>query len=157
MPVHNRFFLASGNKINPEVLARSGPILQVEVSVPTPLSKFLASKEKPIPQSVTGWALIDTGATRSCVDAQALAKLGVSPIGLVETGTAGGTVPQHLYPARLRFPGEGLEVEFSSLIGANLSGQKIGDLDLIVLVGRDVLSQCILIYNGPGGFFTLAF
>ena len=157
MPVHSRFFLAPGNRINPHLLARSGPVLQVEVSVPTALSKFLASKERPVPQPLTGWALIDTGATRSCADATVLTKLGLSPIGVVEAGTAGGKIRQYLYPAKLRFPGEGLEIEFTSLIGVDLRGQKIADRELIVLLGRDVLSRCVLVYNGPGGFFTVAF
>jgi hypothetical protein len=101
--------------------------------------------------------LIDTGATRSCVDSKVIASLGVKPIGVAVTGTAGGPVQQYRYPARFRFPGEGLEIEFSSVIGVNLAGQSIGGRDIIVLLGRDVLSRCILIYNGPGGFFTLAF
>jgi hypothetical protein len=30
------------------------------------------------------------------------------------------------------------------------------DVPIVVLVGRDVLMNCVLIYNGAGGFFTLA-
>jgi len=36
-----------------------------------------------------------------------------------------------------------------SVIGVNLAGQSIGGRDIIVLQGRDVLSRCVLIYNGP--------
>jgi len=47
-------------------------------------------------------------------------------------------------------------VEFGSVIGVDLSGQSIAGQDVIVLLGRDVLSRCVLVYNGPGGSFTLA-
>ncbi len=157
MPVHNRFFLSQGNQINPAVLVQAGPLLQVEVSIPSALAQFLTAQNQSIPAPVTGWALIDTGATRSCVDSKAITNLGVNPIGVTTTGTAGGRVQQHLYPARFRFPGEALELEFSSVIGVDLSGQSIAGRDIIVLLCRDVLSRCVLIYNGPGGFFTLTF
>ena len=157
MPVHNRFFLAPGNRINPHLLARSGPVLQVEVSVPTALSKFLASKGRPVPQPLTGWALIDTGATGSCADATVLTKLSLSPHRCCGGRNGWREDSAVLDPAKLRFPGEGLEIEFTSLIGVDLSGQKIADRELIVLLGRDVLSRCVLVYNGPGGFFTVAF
>jgi len=157
MPVHNRFFLGQGAKIDPHVLAQAGPLLHVEVSVPTALGRYLAERGQPIPAPVAGWALLDTGATRSCVDASVLQKLGLSPVGVVQTATAGGMVPQYLYPARLRFPAEGLDIEFASVIGVDLKGLRIADRELIVLIGRDVLAHCVLIYNGPGGFFTLAF
>lgn len=156
MPIHNRFFL-QGNRLNPHVLAQIGPLLQVEVSVPTALERHLTAQNQPVPPPVTGWALLDTGATRSCVDQSTIARLGVNPIGTTTTGTAGGRVQQYLYPAKFRFPGEGLEIEFSSVVGVDLAGQSIASRDLIVLVGRDVLSRCVLIYNGPGGFFTLTF
>jgi predicted aspartyl protease len=132
-----------------------GPLLQVEVYVPSALEQLLIAQNQPIPPPRTGWALIDTGATKSCVDINAISTLGVNPIGVTLTGTAGGQVQQPLYPARFRFPGEAFEQEFSSVIGVDLTGQSILGQDIIVLLGRDVLAKCVLIYNGPGGFFTL--
>ncbi len=117
MPIHNRFYVAQGKDPDPRLLMSLGPLLQVEISIPTALSRVLEKREVPIPPPIMGWALIDTGATRTCADAEALSKLGVSPIGVVKTGTAGGTVDQKLYPARLRFPTEGFEIEFRSVIG----------------------------------------
>lgn len=157
MPIHNRFFLQQGNQIDPQALAQVGPLLQVEVSIPSALEQHLAAQNQPIPAPITGWALIDTGATRSCVDTKTITQLGLKPIGVTQMGTARGPVKQHLYPAKFRFPGEELEIEFSSVVGVNLTGQSVAGRDLIVLLGRDVLSRCILIYNGPGGFFTLGF
>jgi len=126
MPVHNRFFL-QGNQINPQVLVQTGPLLQVEVSIPSALEQLLNTQNQPIPSPITGWALIDTEATRSCVDKRTITQLSVNPIGITMTGTAGGQVQQYLYPAKFRFPGEGLEIEFSSVVGVDLAGQSIVD------------------------------
>lgn len=158
MPVHNRFYIdRSTNRPNPNHLVHAGPILQVEVAIPSALAQHLTEHNLPIPPSVSGFALIDTGATRSCIDVQAISTLEVSSIGITTTMTAAGPAQQNLYPARFRFPGEGLEIEFSSVVGVDLRGQSVGDQPLIALIGRDVLSRCILIYNGLGGFFTLGF
>jgi hypothetical protein len=59
-------------------------------------------------------------------------------------------------PTKLNFPGANFEIEFGSVIGVDLSGQSIAGQNVIVLLGRDVLSRCVLVYNGPGGIFTLA-
>ncbi|HHT9141405.1 MAG: aspartyl protease family protein [Planctomycetes bacterium] len=132
-------------------------MLEVEIAVPSALVQYLTTQNLSIPPSVSGFALIDTGATRSCIDEQAVSTLGVNPIGTTTTMTAAGPVQQSLYPARLRFPVHGFEVEFNSAIGVNLKGQGVGDKPLIALIGRDILAKTVFIYNGFGGFFTFAY
>jgi hypothetical protein len=52
----------------------------------------------------------------------------------------------------MSFPGTQLPgLEFSSLIGSVLAAQGI-----VGLLGRDVLSHFLLVYNGPAGMFSLA-
>jgi predicted aspartyl protease len=161
MPVHNQFFWpqvpGQPPQIGPQVLAVTGPVLQVEVCIPSDLEKLLAAQNQPIPQPVTGWALIDTGASRTAVEQSCIASLGVQPIGATKTGTAGGIHEASIYPARLRFPGQGMDMEFSSTLGVNLKGQKVGGKDLLVLIGRDVLARGVLIYNGTAGGFTFCY
>jgi hypothetical protein len=140
-------------------LQTNGPILNVLVHIPTALAQLL-SQGTPIPSPQSGIALIDTGASHTCVDESSLVKLGVNPIGVATTRTAAGPANQSRYPVRLEFPGEGLDLEFSSVTGVDLSGQAIDigaqSHPIVVLVGRDVLSQCVLVYNGPGGFYSLS-
>ncbi|HEY3125335.1 MAG TPA: hypothetical protein VGK70_14890, partial [Thermoanaerobaculia bacterium] len=65
-----------------------------------------------------------------------------------------------LYPARLTFPGTNLHaMNFSFLLGARLSGVGVSGLNvpLVALLGRDILRSFVLVYNGPGGGFTLAY
>ena len=83
MPVYNQIFFRSipdGNQIEPAALAKAGPVLAVEVSIPTALTEKLTRENKPIPQPKAGLALIDTGATHSCVDDDVISQLGVNPI-----------------------------------------------------------------------------
>ena len=38
----------------------------------------------------------------------------------------------------------------------NAYGAKLGSHGLIALLGRDLLTRCVLIYNGPDSTFTFA-
>lgn len=134
----------------PAGLQQNGPVIELQVAVPSALEQLLVRQSKPVPQPVRGRALIDTGATMSSVDDVVIRSLGVSPISLINTGTAGGPQLQSMYPARFVL-GVGWVFEFSRVTGSNLAGT-----GLIALIGRDVLSRAILVYNGSMGVFSLA-
>jgi len=103
--------------------------------------------------------MIDSGATRTAIDGTAITQLGVQPISTTLVGTAGGPVSQGVYPASLRFPGMGnMTLDFSSVVSVTLTGQGTPDgQPLICLIGRDVLANAVLIYNGPHSLWTIAF
>lgn len=157
MSIYNGFFRRKDGGFAPEALSQVGLLLPVEISVPSSLAKYLASHGQPVPEPVAGFALIDTGATKSCIDSEAARRLGLQPINTIQLGTAAGPITQFLYPATFRFPAMKLEIEFSSVVGVDLTGQSVGDKKLVALIGRDVLARFILIYNGPNGQFSLAF
>ncbi|MEE8465668.1 MAG: hypothetical protein V3S68_04270 [Dehalococcoidia bacterium] len=74
-------------------------------------------------------------------------------------GTAGGQTPASLYPARFVLAAgtsSTLTVDFNSVIGVDLSGQTIGGQNLIALIGRDILSNSLLIYNGILGVYSIS-
>jgi len=159
MPVYNSLALENvpgGQQITHAVLASNGPVLDVSVSIPQALANLYARQQIPLPSPITGIALIDTGATRSCVHGPIMGQLGVNPIGIVTSGTAAGPSPHNLFPAHFTFPAAGIDLDFSAVVGVNLSGQIINGQQLIALIGRDVLSRGILVYNGPLGAFTFA-
>jgi len=104
MPIYNQHYMKPGQIHDPVALAGAGPILQVEVNLPQALINLLSSQNKPIPASSPGFALIDTGASRTCVDSLVLSNLGISPIGVVTMGTAGGSTTCQLFPSKLSFP-----------------------------------------------------
>lgn len=160
MSIYNGLFFENdtngGQRLNPALLAHLGPILQVSVSIPQALAEFYTRQQIPLPSPITSVALIDTGATRSCVHGPVMRTLGVNPIGVVTNLTAGGPASHNLYPAHFTFPATGINIDFTSVIGADLTGHIINGQQLIALIGRDVLSLGILIYNGAMGTFSFA-
>lgn len=102
-------------------------------------------------QAVSGHALIDTGASVTCVDRHAAEQAGLP---VVDSGPmTSATHEQEIVPCyagRLRMDGFG-EVNFNKAYGANLRPQ-----GLVALIGRDLLASCVLIVNGPEGIVTLS-
>ena len=157
MPIHNRHYMDKRTRThNPASLSYAGALLEVEVNIPQPLINLLTTQNQPIPSPKTGLALIDTGASRTSVEITTLSDLGINPIGISSIGTAAGTTQCQLFPARLNFPALQLTVDFSSVLSVNLKGQKVGGNQIIVLIGRDILSKGLFVYSGNGGFFSLA-
>lgn len=135
----------------PEGLGVNGPRMSVQLEVSTALAKYLGAQNKPVPPPVAGQALIDTGATASAIDKAAVAKLGLKPIGLITLGTAGGPSRQPLYPLKVVLIPVGMAFEFESVTGCDLTGT-----GLLMLIGRDVLSRGLLVYEGTSGSYTFA-
>lgn len=101
MPIHNRFFRTPTNDFNPAGLLVVGAVVPIEIHVPPQLAEILTDQGKPIPAPVSGLALVDTGATTTCVHEPVLQQLGLNPVSLIQSGTANGPVQQSQYPARL--------------------------------------------------------
>ena len=86
MPVHNVYpaggvHPTSGQVIHPaDLLAALGLVLSVEIKVPPALAAALTSQGQPIPSPVSGYALVDTGATGCCVEESLVQGLGLQVI-----------------------------------------------------------------------------
>ncbi len=158
MPVYNYYSIKPDGSIteDPTLLRLAGPLLNVEISIPTALAQLYNQIKKPIPPPITGWALLDTGAYRTCVDNHTIQSLGVSAVGLEPTLTPAGKKDQNTYPAHFKFPGTNIDLDFGEVIGADLKGQTFNNQPIIALVGRDILSECVFIFNGKAGMYTLA-
>jgi hypothetical protein len=151
VPVHNQFLLVNGG-LNPQALAVRGPVLQVEIHLPTPLAQLYQNRGTALPQPSVGLAMVDTGASKTCVDGHVISAMSVPPLNRIEIHTPGGLTNQYLYPARFVFPGTQLPpIDFSSVIGSELAAQGI-----VALIGRDVLQHFLLVYNGTAGMFSLS-
>ena len=85
-----------------------------------------------------------------------MGNLGVNLIGVVTIGSAAGQAIHNIFPAHFTFPAAGIDLDFASVVGVDLTGQIINGQPLIALIGRDVLSLGILIYNGSLGTFSFA-
>lgn len=148
MPVYNHFYLVD-NKVDPRLLLRNGILLKVEIS---PLTQFVKELKKKTIQPQKGIALVDTGASITCVDRILLEALKIPSVGVSEVFTPSGRTQQNIYPVEISFPQANLpKISFNQVLGSKLKDQGI-----VALIGRDVLQDFILVYNGPGGFVSLA-
>lgn len=159
MPIYNSGFYRRPPEPLAAILTQIGPVSPVEIHVPQQLAQLLQSAGQPVPPAETGFVLIDTGASKSCVDTAVITALGVNPVGRGNLGTAAGQVPTSLYPARFIIAAgtpAPIHINFSSVVGVDLTGHSVGSQRLIGLIGRDILSRAIFIYNGPMSSFSLA-
>lgn len=126
-------------------LAKIGPRIPVTIFAPV-----IEGESDSAP--ISGQALIDTGASVTCIDRQAAEKAG-----LVVVGEAPMTSATHeseivpLYAGSLRINGLP-DYKMKKAYGANLDPQ-----GLVALIGRDMLASCVLIVNGLEGTVTLSF
>jgi hypothetical protein len=139
-------------------LAVTGPVLEVQIEIPSALAQSLQAANSPIPSPVTGIALIDTGASITSIDASVATRLGLNPNGVATVGTAGGARQQPTYQARLSFPGTPLPgFEHPRVLGCDLTGQMVNQQPIIALIGRDYLLHCVFVYSGGAGSWSLSF
>jgi hypothetical protein len=137
-----------------------GPVVPVGVAVSQARREALLAAGQDVPPAASVRALVDTGASCTCVDPAVLKALSLSARGSVSVHTPSTGSAAHLadeYDVSLVVPGAGthhvpLTIDAVPVIAADLAVQGIH-----AIIGRDVLQDCILIYNGTVGEFTLAF
>lgn len=142
-------------------ITQQGPLLIAFVGVSEARESALKANNVSVPNLVRVAALVDTGASATCLDPTILTTLGLTPTGstLVSTPSTGNTpVQADQYDISLLVPPAG-NSQVPLFLGT-LPALSCGDLapqGFQALIGRDVLSHCILIYNGNRGHFSLAF
>jgi predicted aspartyl protease len=134
------------------VLTQRGPIVQVTVSVGQQIAAQVLQSGGVLPAPVSGLALIDTGASVTCVDQDAATQLQLPAIDVVQVASAShAAAEQNVYPIQVEVMGLPITVNAPRAVGASLAAQ-----GLLVLLGRDVLQHCVLVYNGPAGSISLS-
>ena len=102
--------------------------------------------------------MIDTGASTTAVDEDVLQQLNISPIDQTDCSSAHGTAKISIYPLKVTFPALNLkDLPLARVLGCNLKWQTADGKDVIMLLGRDLLEDKVLIYHGKGCRVTLAF
>lgn len=134
-------------------LQARGPSLQIEISLNAILAAQYQQSGHPLPSPVTGYALIDTGASVTSVDVSILDSLGIRAVGQLPISTPSGSSNQGIYSCQFSFPGTPIPVlPFVNVVGSLLKTQGI-----LALIGRDLLRSFLLIYDGVHGSWTLSF
>lgn len=137
-----------------------GPLVKASIGVSAGREAALKAAGQPVPSFVHVTALIDTGASCTCVDPTMLAPLGLSSTGPARVTTPStGTTAVHYqqFDVCLLIAGFSLAQpifrrDTIAVVELDLKG-----LGVDVLIGRDILSECVLHYNGVTGAYTLAF
>jgi hypothetical protein len=140
-------------------LTNNAPLLTAVLRVTQARADALTAAQQPVPPMQRMIALVDTGASCTCVDPAIIQALALSPTGSTQmftpsTGAQGHITDQYdaglqIYCAMTQAP---LEIPIIAVVASDLRVQGID-----ALIGRDVLQYCLLSYNGQSGFFTLAF
>ena len=111
-----------------------------------------------VPDFQIARALIDTYASSTCIDPGVLKPLGLTATGIIPIhtpSTSGNPYQCEQFDVALGIVHPTKEPMFLPtipVIAAALAAQGIQ-----ALIGRDVLSSCLLIFDGVHGMFTFAF
>jgi hypothetical protein len=140
-------------------MTQAGPIVDVWVAISEPRRTALKKAGQTVPPPVKVRGLVDTGASCTAVDPSVIQKLQVPATGTVSvltpsTGTAAHVCNQYDVLMAI-IDAQGNPLYFGNsipVLESSLAAQGIE-----ALIGRDVLSSAILIYNGAAAVFTLAY
>ena len=143
------------------MIAPEGPMVNAALSVSDARRAALLTAGQTIPDFVPIRALLDTGASCTCVDPSVISALGLAPTGSISMVTPStGTTPHQAaeYDAALVIPagGPGQPPLIFGTIGI-VESHLFTAQGFYALIGRNVLAKCIFHYNGGTGLFTLAY
>jgi hypothetical protein len=141
-------------------ITAEGAMVTAVVAVSAARVVALRNANLPVPNPVPVRALVDTGASCTCIDPSVLSALQLSPTGTanIQTPSTGQTpvvVPQ--YDVSLVIPGARGETPLILGTVPVIATELLTAQRFHALIGRDILSRCILHYNGSIGMFTVAF
>ena len=144
MPLVEAGFLDDSGRADRSRLLRFGPSIHVTVS-------HIAHIEG-VPAPQTALALVDTGATLSCIDTELAQALQLPAVDTMEIGGVGGHRVHDVYAASVSIPSLELN-QHGRFAGVELAA---GDQVHRVLLGRSFLEGTVMIYDGFRGQVTIA-
>jgi hypothetical protein len=134
-----------------------GVLVDIFVAMSTPRIDVLKAAGMKYPPPETAKALIDTGAGISSISPRIARALALVPSGVtpIHSATTGGA-PQNcnLYDVCLAFVQPSIKVLGVAIPVIEV---ELGTPGIEVLLGRDILRQCLCVYDGQSGTFVLAF
>lgn len=137
-----------------------GPMLNAMISVSEARFNALSAADMPIPNGVPAQGLVDTGASCTCIDHSIVDRLGLEPSGeatLVTPSTTDEAMTTEQYDIGLAiFAGTDEPPHLARNLPV-IATSLLEHQGFHALIGRDVLSRCVLIHNGVLGAYTLAF
>jgi hypothetical protein len=122
----------------------------VTLAVDPVLAGFLRSLGQSVSAPISALAPIDTGASRTVVRDDLIQRLGLQPTGSAFVATpSSAPAPYPEYIVRLEIPS-------ATAFDIRVIAIPLHDPAVQCLIGRDILRQFVLVYNGPAGSCSLA-
>lgn len=142
-------------------LLSRGPLIEVRIATTRAYREVLEEAGLEVPEPMLVRGLVDTGASLTCIDKKVIDQLGLKPTGatdMLTPSTGSGHVTVQLYDVSVSLlgssPAEGaLTFQSCSVAETELFEKQ----NYHALIGRDLLSRCLLVYNGKEKTFTLAY
>jgi predicted aspartyl protease len=137
----------------------AGALVDAFIGVSGGRMQALKQAGREVPQLQIVRALIDTGASGSCVDPAVLHDLGLTPTGTIQviTPTTGANpVECNQYDVSVAIPAPN-GTPFAMATVAVTEHEFLNAQGFHALIGRDILARCIFHYNGQEATFTLAY
>jgi hypothetical protein len=136
-----------------------GPIIDVFVGVSAQRLAAITKAGGTAPGPILVKALVDTGASHTSFDVDLVGQLGLTtPTGVVSVITPStGATPHEMFSYDLSFHVPFPDTSIWSRPLWIATAAELKHQGFSVLLGRDLLAEAILIYDGKHGTFTLSF
>jgi len=138
MPLIDAGFSSKDGSADNVTLENVGPTIQVTITYAPDGKEIPDNKIKVVD------ALVDTGATQTCIDNQLAIDLELPVVDVQQIGGAGGISEHNVYMAHVVIPNLDI-TQYGKFTGVNLSE---GEQRHQCLLGRTFLRNTIMIYDG---------
>ena len=135
-----------------------GVIVDVLLGVSSARLNALTKLHQAVPSPIRARALVDTGASGTVIDASCVKALQLSPTGVsnVRTPSTGVNPVQHFsYDVSLVLVSPVLSRTWFVVPVTESPSHAVQGFE--VLLGRDILGECLCVYDGRASVFMLAF
>jgi len=141
-------------------LSQGAPTIPLFVMVSAARQAAMQKANVPIPTPQPLRGLVDTGASHTCMDPSVFQALGLQPTGSISMhtpSTAGVPLSANTYDVGILIPSAPGSLPF---LRPNM---QVSATDLLAsqgfhaLIGRDILSECLMSYNGSMQMLTIAY
>ena len=136
-------------------LSPEGLVVDVLVGLDGDSLADLLAAGQPLPPPLQARAIVDTGCDVTAISAVVVQVLGLKVAKSATTQTAGGSVRVDAFEVSLTLPIAGGSLLVHNQLIVTELAVVIPNID--VLIGLDVLKEGLLVLDGPGKQFTLAF
>lgn len=133
-----------------DLLVVHGPTLFVDIGFDPAYDP--AAPTKPVLAETKLWALVDTGATESCIDNDLATKLGLPIVDRRRVGGISGIQQVNVHLAHIHIPSLNFTL-YGAFAGVDLIA---GGQRHYALIGRTFLQGFRMTYDGPSGDVTLS-